>query len=229
MSTWLRNLTLGACAIAGGMGLGSQAKQTSSIVLVVTDLATNSPVPAATVRVVDSTAAGAVIARGTTDANGRFIAQISDRPRVVVEFEKITYVRRPERVPVSVREGRIEVKGHLLKADATAAYYQQAAAQVDEIASTADNDEARRSFYVNAWSRVEALSADERRIFASGLSSMGRAALSSQSSFLAALRSPEATKRFASGAFQYSRWTATRWSYAIRPARAKSRYRLISS
>jgi hypothetical protein len=151
-----------------------------TMTLTVSDLATSAPIAAARVVIRDGN--GNEIARGTTNADGNFSWRAAIGQSLQIEYEKITYVRRPERVLATASAASTSVAGNLLKGDGTRDYYKKAAAQIDNTATAAGPD-ARAALYQDEWNRIEQLGPEQRSAFARSLSLTGQAALTSSESF----------------------------------------------
>ena len=168
-----------------GTGAGeSQVPSRVTVRLTVTDAATNEPIAAVSVRLLDSK--GAVIATGITDADGLFVYQMAARPEIQFEFEKVGHVRRPERKRVAAMNSLVSLDGRLLRTDQTAEYYEAAASEADRMARTMVTTAERESVFKDEWGRAAALDSEHRALFATSLSDAGKSALAADASFAAA-------------------------------------------
>lgn len=173
------HVSFAAWLVLSGAGAGPLAQPKPSVIVKVVDRGNkDAGIPTVDVRVLIG---GKVVDKGVTDSAGEFSSSVPQIGQVVtIEYEKLTYVKAPERKQIAVRQRPQQVSGALIRANEVSSYYARLGDRIEQLAVVRPPGE-RDQFKTEEFARVRALSYANRQLVAASLTADLQAELSGTS------------------------------------------------
>lgn len=163
----LSHAAFGAWLLFCGTATGPFTQAKPTVIKVVDRGNKDAGIPAVDVRVLIG---GKVVDKGITNGSGEFSTSAPRVGQVVTfEYEKLTYLKAPERKEVAIKQPGQQVAGALIRANDVKMYYAGLGNRIDQLSGQLPESE-RAQFKTEELGRVMTLSYENRQVVAQSLS-----------------------------------------------------------